>query len=282
MMNMEDNAYFKIGNLNCTVICDEAGSNPPANVFIDVPPDQLARALEEHGFPPGEVPNSYNVLTIQSGSKRILVDTGLGKGTQWKDGRLLDGLQAQCIDPASVDVVVITHGDGDHVGGILTAVGQPVFPNAEYILLQEAWDFWCSPQAVSRLPEPRTAFGRKILPLIRERVRPCAAGEEFLPGFQLISVPGHRPGHSAISIRSNGDLLIHVADSIGNPLLLEHPDWHWGFDSDADRAGEDRRMLMRMAVEQKALVFCSHMPYPGVGHILAKGDAWVWQPLFEN
>ena len=43
--------------------------------------------------------------------------------------------------PEDVDVVVITHGHPDHIGG-LTKGGQPVFPNARYVFGAAEFDFW--------------------------------------------------------------------------------------------------------------------------------------------
>jgi len=37
--------------------------------------------------------------------------------------------------------------------------------------------------------------------------------------------------------------------------------------------------LLSMAVEQQALVFGSHLPFPGVGRVVPQGAGWLWQPL---
>ena len=47
------------------------------------------------------------------------------------------------IDPASVDIVAMTHLHGDHVGWNLDdADGKPNFPNARYLVPQGDWDFF--------------------------------------------------------------------------------------------------------------------------------------------
>src|SRR5690606_29760152 len=43
--------------------------------------------------------------------------------------------------PEDVDVVVVTHGHPDHIGGLI-AGGKPVFPNARYVYGAAEFDFW--------------------------------------------------------------------------------------------------------------------------------------------
>jgi len=36
---------------------------------------------------------------------------------------------------------------------------------------------------------------------------------------------------------------------------------------------------MDKAAAEKALVFAFYFPFPGLGRIIQKGDAWQWQPI---
>jgi len=36
--------------------------------------------------------------------------------------------------------------------------------------------------------------------------------------------------------------------------------------------------LLGQAVEQDALVFGSHLPFPEVGKIIPRAETWCWQP----
>jgi len=40
-----------------------------------------------------------------------------------------------------------------------------------------------------------------------------------------------------------------------------------------------RRRLLNRAASDKALVFASHFPFPGLGHIVQKEEVWQWQPI---
>jgi glyoxylase-like metal-dependent hydrolase (beta-lactamase superfamily II) len=278
-MNSSESYHFQVGTLKCIAISDGMETVPAESFIKDMLAEQWSQALLENGYSPTQAVVYFNCLMIQTGQQNILVDAGGGQSTQRRDGALLERLGAESIRPADIDTVIITHGDVDHIGGILDTESQPVFSNASYVLLQEAWEFWSNESLVERWPKPLTFFGRVTLPRIREKVNVVAAGVEFLPGFQLISAPGHRPGHTALEITSNGEGLIHLADTVGHPLLMEHPAWHWYADFRPDQAEKDKSQVLNQAVAQHRLVFGSHLPYPGVGRVTPQGEGWRWQPL---
>lgn len=300
-MPVTENYPFQVGDLKCIALSDCIGSMPGQCIVKDAPADEVSTVLAEHGLSLTETVFHYNCLYIETDRQRILIDAGLGRAVPRDnaaldrleaaglprnaipklEGALLDRLQAEGLTPADIDRVIITHCDGDHVGGLI-AGNERVFPNADYIFLKDAWDFWSDAARVAQWPEFVMSFGRKTLPLIQDRLQIVEAGVEFMPGFQLMLVPGHRPGHTAVAINSAGQHLIHVADTIGHPLLMEYPHWHGFADFVHEQAAQDRVRLLNMAVEQQALVFGSHLPFPGVGHVVPQGEGWRWQPLADD
>ncbi len=278
-MSAADSYRFRVGDLECIAISDGTSVVPVEGMVKDVPPEEWRQALAERGYPTVETPHYYNCLYLDVDGSHVLVDAGWGRGVQRRDGMLVEHLLGEGIAPSDVDVMVISHFDPDHVSGIATASGELTFPNADYVLLEEAWDFWGDESRVAALPEPRAAIGRRALALIQGRLEVVAAGVEFLPGLVLIPAPGHRPGHTVLAATSRGEHLLHLADAVGHPLLMERPAWWWSFDGDRARAEADRRRLLGQAAEQHALVFGSHLPFPGLGHVTREGDGWRWEPV---
>lgn len=40
-----------------------------------------------------------------------------------------------------------------------------------------------------------------------------------------------------------------------------------------------RLRLLREAAETRCLVAVSHVPFPGLGPVIAMGDRWTWKPM---
>ena len=78
---------------------------------------------------------------INTGSKLVAIDTGLGLGTYEQSkgavGQYHANLQAAGIDRNAVDVVIISHFHGDHINGLIGPDNKPMFPNAE-VMVPEA------------------------------------------------------------------------------------------------------------------------------------------------
>ena len=181
---------FQLGAVKGISIADAAETYPRESFFKDVDPAVLDQALAARGLESGApLSYSFNILYLESNGHKILVDAGWGCGTQRLDGALLSRMRSEGIAPAEINTIIITHGDVDHMGGIVMAAGSLAFPNARYVMIKEAWEFWTNDAVVARWPAPLTVFGRELLPLIRARVDVVESGAEFLPGFALASAP---------------------------------------------------------------------------------------------
>jgi glyoxylase-like metal-dependent hydrolase (beta-lactamase superfamily II) len=271
---------FNVGTLECIAVNDGVETVPITDLTADASKEQLAQAFAERGFSATDLTINFNCLFIHTAEHRVLVDTGWGRGTQRRDGKLLQNLHAEGITPQDIDRIILTHADGDHIGGLVDTEGKPVFANARYIVWKGMWSFWTSEAILAKLPEAFAVFGRKLLPVIKDRTEPVDPETEFLPGFQIVPAPGHRPGgHVALIISSAGEQLIHLADAVGHPILMEHPEWRWKFDTSPEQAKNDRQQLLNRAADQHALTFGAHFPFPGLGHVVRQGEGWRWQPI---
>jgi len=282
---------FKVGNFECIAISDGTLTYappmfpPPATfLFVNAPKERLEPVLRQHNLPPEkwvEWVSPYICLVVNTGEHRVLVDTG-ADGLAPSTGRLLNNLHAAGIAPEDIDMVILTHGHPDHIGGNTDAEGRLVFPNARYVMWKDEWDFWNSEEAEKKLDEHikevLVGVARKNLPPLQDKLDLVDRETEIVPGISAVAAPGHTPGHMALAISSGGEQLLCIADVVLHPIHLEHPEWCAAVDLLPEQVVATRRRLLNMAAE-KALVLAFHFPFPGLGHVIPKGEVWQWQPI---
>ena len=72
----------------------------------------------EQQNPEGSVPSSISCFVVRTQGKNILFDTGNGAA---RGGKMLERLKAAGIEPEEIDLVMLTHFHGDHIGGLVAA-----------------------------------------------------------------------------------------------------------------------------------------------------------------
>lgn len=274
---------FTCGEVGCAAVSDGGRTMAVRELLPGAPQAELEGALVAQGM--GEkIQVGYNVLLLETSENRILVDAGTGRGT------LLEGLAELGVAPEQIDYLLVTHGDGDHVGGLED------FPRARIVMPARSWELWTGDATRSGLVEEfvalfrdkasavelaetadrRDAYGREVLPKLRDAIERVEFEEEFLPGIRFVPAPGHRRDHAAVEVRSAGETLLHTVDAIRHPLQLQNPAWASYIDSDPDQVAVTNRRLFARAAESRALVFTAHLPFPGLGRITATPEAWRW------
>lgn len=284
--------HFKVGNIKCTAVSDGTLTYTPptfpppaALLFANAPKEHLEQVLREHDLQLeqwAEWISPYICLVVNTGEHQVLVDTG-ADGLSPNTGRLLHNLQAAGIAPQDIDMVILTHGHPDHIGGNTDVEGKPAFPNARYFMRKDEWDFWTSGEAALKLDEHvkevLLGFAHKNLPPIQDRIDLVDHETEIVLGVRAVAAPGHTPGHMALAISSVGEQLLCISDAVLHPIHLEHPEWCAVVDSSPEQVVSTRHRLLNQAAAEKALVLAFHFPFPGLGHIIQKGQAWQWQPI---
>jgi glyoxylase-like metal-dependent hydrolase (beta-lactamase superfamily II) len=259
---------------------------PPSWFFANAPQQQLEEELRAHGLRSDEITGTYTCLFVSTGKHKVLIDTGAGELAP-STGQLLANLAKAGAHPVDIDTVILTHGHPDHIGGGVDAEGRPAFPNARYVMWKNEWDFWTSEDpdlSAMQLPEElKTGLilgtARRCLPPLRRQIELVEKESEVVPGIHLLPAPGHTPGHAVVAVTSGRDSILHIADAVLHPILMERPSWRTAFDLEQDRAAETRRRILDRAAADKTKVMAFHFPFPTLGQVTSRrAGGWQWEP----
>lgn len=272
---------YKFGDSEIIQLLDGARTFPmPENFVVNVPKDQALAAYEALYMPKGQVTISFSPLIVKSGGKTIAIDTGNGLGafaaTKGAVGNTRANMAAAGIDVKDIDIVLISHFHGDHVGGLKNADGTPAYPNAEIKVPAAEWAFWNDESNQSKANGPNKgnfANVKKVFDGLKPT--PYEANKEVAPGITSVATPGHTPGHTSFVIASGAKRLVVQGDITNHPaVFMRNPGWHLMFDNEAALAETTRRKFYDMAMAEKMPVIGYHFPFPSAGYVEKDGSGY--------
>ncbi|GJD61176.1 MBL fold metallo-hydrolase [Methylobacterium frigidaeris] len=267
---------FTLGDAEATMVSDGTLplGDPHAN-FLGLTPAEMDAQLNSNFLPLSNAVLEQNILILNTGSKLVLFDTGMGSLKLFgpTTGKLLTTMRQAGIDPKDIDAVVMSHAHVDHCGGCVADDGTPHFPNAQYYISQADFDYWTDP---AKVPASFGAFldtARKNLLPIRDRLVFVKDGQEFLPGIQALAAPGHSVGHMIFMITSGKDSLCYLGDLTHHPvLLMEKPLTEFAYDTDPKQSAQTRLRMLTMLAKNRIPVLAYHFAWPGIGHVADNGQ----------
>ena len=283
---------FKIGDFQATVISDGQGPIPVSPIFVmNASEAELAQVLKANFMQP-VIQATNNSLVVDTGRERILVDTGFGEKIGPPFGsfpQLKANLGKAGIAPESIDLVVISHGHLDHIGGLVTKSGGLAFPKAQFVFVDAEWDYWTgnrfeSDIENSPLPDPfkkgTIDAARENLPPVADQSRFVKQGGEITSGVHYIAMPGHSPSHASILFASGKEQFVFMGDIAHNPVTsLQHPEWTPIFDYNPAPAIESRKATLDRVATDGIMAMGYHFPFPAIGHVVRHDKAYRWEAV---
>lgn len=236
----------------------------------------------------GEILVSVHSFVVDIAGTRIVIDTGVGND-KVRDNPAWNHLHTDYpmnlrnagVDPDSVDLVINTHLHRDHVGWNTTlchGVWQPTFPNARYLTSRSEWDYWA--HAPLNVDQQRM-FADSITPVVQagqfDRID-VPDPVEVAEGVELISSPGHTPGHVSVRITSAGETALVTGDFLHHPVQVAHPQLCCGADVDGAAAERSRKMLLSSLADTETLVLGSHFTHPTAGFVRSGTSGLTFVP----
>src|SRR6478735_8975885 len=70
---------YKVGDFEITVVTDGGGTNPLSDAYVaNSPKDAVSKDLEAQFLPKDKITHTYTPIVVNTGSKLVAIDTGLG------------------------------------------------------------------------------------------------------------------------------------------------------------------------------------------------------------
>ena len=214
-------------------------------------------------FEYGDETKTINPVLLIDKNDIVLVDCGYPNFLTL----LEDEMKSKGIDPNSLTKVLITHHDDDHMGALSEL--KEKYPNikvvaseidSEYISgKRKSLRLLQAEEVLKNLPEEQKQFGIEFCETLR-RVKPVNVdimvkdGDYFdwAGGCQVISTPGHMPGHISLFLTETNSIVTGDAAVIENgELVIANPQ----FTLDLSTAENSLEKIMSMNVDN---YYCYH------------------------
>jgi glyoxylase-like metal-dependent hydrolase (beta-lactamase superfamily II) len=247
----------------------------------------IPRALWQRHHPSDEnntIDMVMRCMLIETGNRRILVDTGFGEGRPDKFRKIYnynydrnpidEALQASGLTTDDITDVIITHLHFDHNGGSTknkSTSPQPTFANARYYLQKKQVE-----HARKRFERDRASyFPEDFEPLIESGVATIVDGEwELMDGIDCIICNGHTPAQQLPRVRDKGQTLVYAADLI--PLASQFPlPWIMSYDLYPVETLEEKNRILTQAVEEEWIFFFEHDPNHITGRVIKTEKGFI-------
>lgn len=262
---------FKLGDFEVTMIAD-------SDAFVDGPwpliggnteQSEVQQLMKANLLPPNKYRPGFTPMVINTGKEVLIFDTGNGERgfvPRPAGGWLAQQLAPSGIEPEQVDVVVLSHGHPDHIGGVLDK-GKSLFPNARYVTGAIDYDYWSSDKPTGDLAKHAALYRDYVVPFA-DKTTFLKPGDDVVPGISAIKAYGHTPGHLGFDIESNGKRMVFWGDCAHHQVAsLARPDWHCVFDVDKEQAAKTRERMFDMVTSDRVAVSGFHMPFPSIGYV---------------
>lgn len=255
-----------LGDFEVTTLLAATMPRPdPQTIFgLNVTAEDFASVSAAANIPTDQAQFFFTPTVINTGTELVLFDTGLNADA------ITAALNDAGYTPDQVDVVVLSHMHGDHIGGLMRDDGEATFPNARYVTGQVEFDAWAAMD--------NETFNAKMRPLA-EQTTMIGDGDSVSSGLTAVAAFGHTPGHMAYRVESAGRSLLLAVDFANHYVWsLGHPDWEVKFDMDKAQAAATRRSLLDMLATDKIPFIGYHMPWPATGYVETRGDGFHYVP----
>ncbi len=277
---------WTFGDVEVTALSDGCFDVDADAMLRNVPDDPHHRTMDLE--PDGtSISVPVNAYLIDTGRRRLLIDTGAAGLFGPTLGRLASNLRAAGHEPSGIDDVLLTHMHPDHVGGLVVD-GRCAFPRATVHVAARELHYWTGAPSDARRDGPSAPFvdevAATIAPYVEANaVRTFEAPTILLDDVLAIPMPGHTPGHTIFALDRGDRRLLFWGDLVEFPSIqFDHTEVTIRYDVDGPAVAAARANAFAEAAARRYWLAASHFPFPGIGHVRTGPAGYEWVPLADD
>lgn len=208
-------------------------------------------------------------LLLESDTRKILIDTGMGRKWDQKASAIYrinqsefsieNSLAAEGIKPDEITDVILTHLHFDHTGGSTKIENDkiiPTFPNAVYYVRKSNYDWAVNPSERDRGSYLKENFE----PLMSEGVLNFSdTEEEFDDEISFFVANGHTFGQQLVKISDGNETIFYCCDLIPFASHIRLP-YIMGYDLQPLVTLEEKKKILELALTYNWKLFFAHDP----------------------
>jgi glyoxylase-like metal-dependent hydrolase (beta-lactamase superfamily II) len=227
-------------------------------------------------------------LLLESKSKKILIDTGMGSKWDEKSRNIYAVDESRSMNSTlakkgfkaeDITDVILTHLHFDHTGGSTVLVNdklEPAFPNANYFVQKQNFDW-------ARNPSDRdkgSYIKENFIPLFEEGILNFIIGNaKFDDEIEFIVINGHTFGQQMVKISDSSNTFLFCSDLM--PFVSHIPlPYIMGYDIQPLVTLEEKKKYLKLALNENWKLFFGHDPEVAFATVKKFGEGYIADEKF--
>jgi len=229
-------------------------------------------------------------LILESDSKKIIIDTGMGEKWDEKEKNIYavdenisirSALKSIGLNPEDITDVILTHLHFDHTGGSTIRVKdklEPAFPHAKYYIQKQNYEWAINPSDRDKVSYIKENFQ----PLFDEGVLNLIEGNSnFDDEIKFMVINGHTFGQQMVKISDGSQTFLFCADLIPTYGHIPLP-YIMGYDLQPLVTLEEKKKILKEVVDEEWKLFFGHDPEVAFASAKKHGEGYKVDATFKS